>query len=58
MPTTTIATGGEDALEASSVEADAMFNYLPLLLLKNEVDRGSPGLMVRQSVVFRRVWKE
>lgn len=57
MPTTTIATGGEDALEASSVEADAMFNYLPLLL-KTEVDRGSPELIVRQSVVFRRVWKE
>jgi hypothetical protein len=36
MPTQTIATGGEDALEASSVEADAIFNYLPLLL-KSEV---------------------
>jgi hypothetical protein len=40
MPTTTIATGGEDALEASSVEADAMFNYSPLLL-RSEVDRVS-----------------
>jgi hypothetical protein len=40
MPTQTIATGGEVALEASSVEADAIFNYLPLLL-KSEVDRMS-----------------
>lgn len=40
MPTTTIATGGEDALEASSVEADAIFSYLPLFL-KGEIDRVS-----------------